>query len=77
MSDPGTSYRTRDEVQEIRQQRDPITNFRDRITTSQLATAQELKVGMLAVSYDQWLSESIKLQVIEGFSCVSNSSSDC
>ncbi|XP_022081697.1 pyruvate dehydrogenase E1 component subunit alpha, mitochondrial-like isoform X2 [Acanthaster planci] len=43
MSDPGTSYRTRDEVQEIRQQRDPITNFKDRITTSGLATAQELK----------------------------------
>ncbi|XP_038079020.1 probable pyruvate dehydrogenase E1 component subunit alpha, mitochondrial [Patiria miniata] len=49
MSDPGTSYRTRDEVQEIRQQRDPITNFRDRMTTSGLATAQELKEVDLGV----------------------------
>merc|ERR1719420_1105739 len=31
MSDPGTSYRTRDEVQEVRQTRDPITGFRDKI----------------------------------------------
>ncbi|XP_071801514.1 pyruvate dehydrogenase E1 component subunit alpha, mitochondrial-like [Asterias amurensis] len=49
MSDPGTSYRTRDEVQEIRQQRDPITNFRDRMTSSGLATAQELKAVDLGV----------------------------
>ncbi|XP_071957282.1 probable pyruvate dehydrogenase E1 component subunit alpha, mitochondrial [Antedon mediterranea] len=43
MSDPGTSYRTRDEIQEIRQQRDPITNFKERITSNDLVTAEELK----------------------------------
>jgi pyruvate dehydrogenase E1 component alpha subunit len=43
MSDPGTSYRTRDEIQEVRQKRDPITNFRDRLVDSGLASAEELK----------------------------------
>lgn len=43
MSDPGTSYRTRDEIQEVRQKRDPITSFKDRIIESGLATADELK----------------------------------
>jgi len=43
MSDPGTSYRTRDEVQEVRQSRDPITGFRDRILTAGLASLPELK----------------------------------
>jgi len=43
MSDPGTSYRTRDEVQEMRQTRDPITGFRDRIVGAGLAEISELK----------------------------------
>lgn len=43
MSDPGTSYRTRDEVQNVRQTRDPITLFRERILDSGLAKAEELK----------------------------------
>ncbi|CAO1415383.1 unnamed protein product [Diamesa serratosioi] len=43
MSDPGTSYRTRDEVQEVRAKRDPITSFRDRMIESGLATSEELK----------------------------------
>ncbi|XP_026283979.1 probable pyruvate dehydrogenase E1 component subunit alpha, mitochondrial isoform X3 [Frankliniella occidentalis] len=43
MSDPGTSYRTRDEIQEVRQTRDPITSFKDRLLSTQLATADELK----------------------------------
>lgn len=44
MSDPGTSYRTRDEIQEVRQTRDPIMLFKDKIVGAELATAEELKV---------------------------------
>jgi len=43
MSDPGTSYRTREEVQDVRQTRDPITGFRDRLVGSELAEVSELK----------------------------------
>lgn len=43
MSDPGTSYRTREEIQEVRQTRDPITSFKDKIITTELATSEELK----------------------------------
>ena len=42
MSDPGTSYRTRDEVQEMRQKRDPITSFRERLFNADLATMAKL-----------------------------------
>lgn len=43
MSDPGTSYRTRDEVQGVRQTRDPINLFKERILNSGLSTADEIK----------------------------------
>lgn len=43
MSDPGTSYRTREEIQDVRQRRDPINGFKERILTDQLVTAAELK----------------------------------
>lgn len=43
MSDPGTSYRSRDEVQGVRQSRDPINLFKERILSSGLATAEEIK----------------------------------
>lgn len=43
MSDPGTSYRTRDEIQEVRQTRDPISSFKDKIITAGLVTADEIK----------------------------------
>lgn len=39
----GTSYRTREEVQEVRKHRDPITGFKDRILTAGLVTEEELK----------------------------------
>lgn len=44
MSDPGTSYRTRDEIQEVRQTRDPITSFKEKILSANLASQDELKV---------------------------------
>ena len=43
MSDPGTSYRTKEEVQEVRQNRDPITGFRERLVGSGLVEAAECK----------------------------------
>ena len=58
-------YRTRDEVQEVRQTRDPITGFRDRIVGAGLAEITELKaievqVGILYLiflkSHEWWLS---------------------
>lgn len=44
MSDPGTSYRTREEIQEVRQTRDPITGFKERILNANLVTPEEIKV---------------------------------
>jgi len=49
MSDPGTSYRTREEVQEVRQTRDPITSFKEKILSAGLATAEELKVRKIRI----------------------------
>ncbi|XP_049878818.1 probable pyruvate dehydrogenase E1 component subunit alpha, mitochondrial [Pectinophora gossypiella] len=43
MSDPGTSYRTREEVQKVRQTRDPINTFKEKILNAKLVTADELK----------------------------------
>lgn len=43
MSDPGTSYRSREEVQEVRQTRDPITQFKEKIINAGLTTTEDLK----------------------------------
>jgi pyruvate dehydrogenase E1 component alpha subunit len=43
MSDPGTSYRSRDEIQEVRQKRDPITSFKEKAITAGLVTEAEIK----------------------------------
>lgn len=43
MSDPGTSYRTRDEVQEVRKTKDPITLVKSMMLEGELATEAELK----------------------------------
>jgi len=43
MSDPGTTYRTRDEVDKIRTSRDPITKVHRWLVDNKLATEEELK----------------------------------
>lgn len=59
MSDPGTSYRSRDEVQEVRSRRDPITGFRDRLISANLATAEELKAMDIEVRKE--IDEVVKI----------------
>lgn len=49
MSDPGTSYRTREEIQEVRQKRDPITSFKELCIELDLLTADEIKVNISLV----------------------------
>lgn len=44
MSDPGTSYRSREEIQQMRSNNDPIVNVKNKLLNSNLATAEELLV---------------------------------
>jgi pyruvate dehydrogenase E1 component alpha subunit len=46
MSDPGTTYRTRDEVQDHRKKTDPILRLGHIATTNKLATQEELDVHL-------------------------------
>lgn len=59
MSDPGTSYRTRDEIQEVRQTRDPITSFKEKILNAELVTSDELK--KIDVEVKQEVDDAVKL----------------
>ena len=43
MSDPGTTYRTREEISLMRSSKDPITGLRQRILDHNLASDTELK----------------------------------
>ncbi|XP_007944583.1 pyruvate dehydrogenase E1 component subunit alpha, testis-specific form, mitochondrial [Orycteropus afer afer] len=43
MSDPGISYRSREEVQDVRRKSDPIMLLKDRMVNSKLVTVEELK----------------------------------
>uniref|UniRef100_G3WRQ7 Pyruvate dehydrogenase E1 component subunit alpha, testis-specific form, mitochondrial n=1 Tax=Sarcophilus harrisii TaxID=9305 RepID=G3WRQ7_SARHA len=43
MSDPGVSYRTREEIQEVRSKSDPIMLLKDRMVNNNLASIEELK----------------------------------
>jgi len=43
MSDPGTSYRTRTEIDEVRNRRDPIEKVRTKMIANKVATEDELK----------------------------------
>lgn len=41
------SYRTREEIQEVRSKSDPITLLKDRMVNNNLASVEELKVKRL------------------------------
>ncbi|MBB6642116.1 pyruvate dehydrogenase (acetyl-transferring) E1 component subunit alpha, partial [Proteus mirabilis] len=43
MSDPGSTYRTRDEISGVRQERDPIERVKKLILAHDIATEKELK----------------------------------
>ncbi|KAJ1943400.1 alpha subunit of pyruvate dehydrogenase [Linderina macrospora] len=43
MSDPGTTYRTREEIQHMRSTSDPITGYKARLLASGVITEEELK----------------------------------
>ncbi|KAI8812087.1 dehydrogenase E1 component-domain-containing protein [Cladochytrium replicatum] len=43
MSDPGTTYRTREEIQNMRSSNDPITGLKHRILDHEVATEEDLK----------------------------------
>uniref|UniRef100_G3PH44 Pyruvate dehydrogenase E1 subunit alpha 1b n=1 Tax=Gasterosteus aculeatus aculeatus TaxID=481459 RepID=G3PH44_GASAC len=43
MSDPGVSYRTRDEIQEVRSKSDPITMLKERMLSNNMASVEEFK----------------------------------
>ena len=49
MSDPGTTYRTREEVQRMRSTQDPICGLQRYIEDWGLATEQDLKVSLWRV----------------------------
>ncbi|XP_018566867.1 pyruvate dehydrogenase E1 component subunit alpha, somatic form, mitochondrial-like [Anoplophora glabripennis] len=42
LSDPGTSYRSRDEIKQVREMKDPIMLLKNKILSSNLATEEEL-----------------------------------
>ncbi|XP_066948286.1 probable pyruvate dehydrogenase E1 component subunit alpha, mitochondrial isoform X1 [Macrobrachium rosenbergii] len=63
MSDPGTSYRTRDEIQEVRQTRDPIMLFKENILSAELVTADELKKIDSEVRKE--VDESVKISKVD------------
>merc|ERR1711916_47138 len=43
LSDPGTAYRTREDVRSVRQHRDPIERLKARLIDNDFATIEELK----------------------------------
>lgn len=43
LSDPGTTYRTRDEIKKVRDSTDPVNNFKEMVLTLGLINEEELK----------------------------------
>lgn len=54
MSDPGTTYRTREEIQRMRSTQDPIRGLMRYIEEWGLATEDELKVWVHRLSVSCW-----------------------
>ena len=51
MSDPGLSYRSREEVSDVRKQRDPISFLKSIIFESKACTKEEIEVFFLIFLY--------------------------
>uniref|UniRef100_H2LBF3 Dehydrogenase E1 component domain-containing protein n=1 Tax=Oryzias latipes TaxID=8090 RepID=H2LBF3_ORYLA len=49
MSDPGVSYRTREEIQEVRSKSDPISMLKERMLANNMASAEEFKEIDIAI----------------------------
>jgi pyruvate dehydrogenase E1 component alpha subunit len=64
MSDPGTTYRTREEIQQMRSKSDAINKLRSKIVESGFATESELKAidKLVRAEIDQAVVESIEAQ---------------
>jgi len=43
MSDPGTTYRTRDEISKMREAKDPVANVKGKLLNNNLATEEDIK----------------------------------
>merc|ERR1711881_451950 len=65
MSDPGTSYRTRDEVKKMRQNYDPITTLRDKMVDVGFVTKQEAKKIDLSAKEHVELETALALESTE------------
>ncbi|XP_051910577.1 pyruvate dehydrogenase E1 component subunit alpha, mitochondrial-like isoform X1 [Hippocampus zosterae] len=49
MSDPGVSYRSREEIQEVRSKNDPIALLKEQMLSNNMASAEELKEMDVAI----------------------------
>ena len=59
MSDPGTTYRTREEIQRMRSTQDPIAGLKQKLLEWQVTTEEELK------SLDKKARSSVDAEVAE------------
>jgi hypothetical protein len=59
------SYRTREEIQDVRKSRDPITSFRDKLIQANLATDEEFKVCSILFFFCQISIQIEKFSFIE------------
>lgn len=62
MSDPGTTYRTREEIQQMRSTRDPINNLKLKLIELGFSTVEELKMidKQVRVEMEQAVAESVE-----------------